>query len=116
MTTTHHPINEICGATWEYTGPLEDARGCPLNLTGATIQWRLDSADGIANVAACDNAIVGGIQIIDASCALILVTVPASVTAAIAPGNYIDWLIVTLADGSVLYEWTGVIRAAAKPA
>lgn len=116
MTTTHDPISEICGATWEYVGPLEDARGCPLNLTGATVRWRLDSADGTANIAACDNASVGGIRILDAACAMILVTVPASVTAAIAPGHYVDWLIVTLADNSVLYEWTGVIRAAAQPA
>jgi hypothetical protein len=116
MTTTHHPLNEICGASWRYSGPLQDAHGAALNLAGATLQWRLDSADGATNIAACDNGGIGGIEVLDNACAVILVTVLPSVTADIAPGNYVDWMIATLADGSVLYMWTGVIRAVAKPA
>jgi hypothetical protein len=42
--------------------------------------------------------------------------VPSAGTIGLAPGNYRDYLRVTLADGSVLTEWTGIIRAAPPPA
>lgn len=113
MTTIHDPLDYICGDTWELTGPLQDADCDSLDLTGAAVAWRLDSIDAGTNYIAL--ALGSGIVITDMPSATILVTVPASSTAALAAGNYRDSLRVTLADGTVFTEWSGIIRAAANP-
>jgi hypothetical protein len=113
VTTTHDPLDFICGDSWPLAGPLEDADCNPLVLVGASISWRLDSIDGLTNYLAL--SVGSGIQIVSNTTAMILVTVSAAQTANLAPGNYKDSLRVTLADGSVFTEWTGYIRAAANP-
>jgi hypothetical protein len=112
--TVHDPIDFVCGDNWEISGSLQDASGNPLSLTGATIQWKLDSIDGATNFLTL--AIGSGISITDLPSATIFVNATSAQTAALASGNYRDWLSVKLADGSVLTEWTGVIRAAPLPA
>ena len=116
MTTVHDPENFICGDNWQIVGPLLDGTGAPLNLTGATIQWKLDTADGLANVLTLDNAGNGGVVVVEPSTATILVNVTAARSRDIAPGTYRDWLRVTLANGAVFTEWTGIIRADLNPA
>jgi hypothetical protein len=116
MTTTHDPINFICGDTWQLTGPLQDASGNALNLTGATITWKLDGQDGLANLLTLDNAGSGGVSVVNPSTATILVNVSKVQSAALQAGTYKDWLRVTLADGTQLTEWTGIIKATAQPA
>lgn len=115
MTTTHDPETFVCGDNWQLTGPLQDASGNPLNLTGATIQWKLDSLDGTQNILTLDNAETGGITVITPSAATVLVNVLKTQSAAVAAGTYKDWLRVTLSDGTVFTEWTGIIRATANP-
>jgi hypothetical protein len=112
MTAVHDPIDEFCGASWEYSGPLQDADEQPLPLTGASITWSLVNLYG-SNVLTL--SLSAGITVIDLANATILVNVTAAQTAAIAPGSYKDVLVATLADGTVLAEWTGVIRASPLP-
>ncbi len=42
MTPMHDPLTFMCGDTWEIEGTLTDEAGAALNLTGATITWKLD--------------------------------------------------------------------------
>jgi hypothetical protein len=112
-TTVHDPFDFVCGMTWEMSGPLEDADGNPLNLTGAQIAWRLESLDGLARI--LELTLGAGITVASVPLATILVQASTVQTAAVPPGTYKDWLIVTLLDGRRLPEWTGVIRAAAAP-
>jgi hypothetical protein len=114
LMTVHDPITVLCGTNWEFSGPLQDARGDPLNLSGASIVWKLDSVDGSTRIVTL--SLNSGIQIVSAPTSTILVKAPASQTAGIAAGTYRDWLIVTLASGDVLPGWTGIIRAIASPA
>lgn len=113
MTTTHDPIQFFCGDTWILTGTVNDEDGLPLNLNNATIAWKLDSVDGTINNLTL--TIGGGVTILDSPSATIEIEVPASQTAALPPGLYADYLRVTMGDGSVFTEWTGVIRAAPNP-
>lgn len=112
--TVHDPIDFLCGDNWEFTGPLLDANGVALNLTGATIAWRLDLPDGSSSLATF--YVGGGIEIADMPSATIFVSIPSGWTSTVPPGTYRDWLTVTLASGAVLTEWTGIIRANARPA
>lgn len=111
--TTHDPFDFVVGMTWELSGPMQDADGNPLVLTGAQIAWRLESLDGLTRI--LEVTMGAGITITNVPTATILVQVSTIQTAAIPPGTYKDWLIVTLLDGRRLPEWTGVIRAAAAP-
>jgi hypothetical protein len=116
MTTIHDPLDLVCGATWSFAGRLRDACDKPLDLTGASISWRLDSLDGTENIVALSFESSGGISVIDLAQADILVTPSSEETIRVPPGIYRDWLWVTLADGTMFPEWTGIIRAAAAPA
>ena len=115
MTAVHDPLDLVCGDDWEFAGRLEDAFRRPINLIGVlSISWRLDSLDGSQNFLAI--SLGSGITVTNLVCAEILVDVPSAETTALAPGIYRDYLRVTLADGSVLTEWTGIIRVCAAPA
>ena len=110
----HDPLDFICGTDWEMTACLLDSGRDPLNLAGASLQWKLDSLDGTANYL---NASLGsGITVTDAGTSTILVDVSAADTASLLPGEYRDWLFVTLASGAKLPMWTGIIRVGAAPA
>lgn len=115
--TVHDPIDFICGDSWEETGPLQDVNGLPLSLAGATVVWKLDFTDPVTLITtnALSLALGSGITVLDAPSATILVKVSAAQSAPLKPGLYVDWLQVTLSDGTVLTEWTGSIRAAAGP-
>jgi hypothetical protein len=115
MTTIHDPLDFVAGDTWTIDGALTDVGGNPLVLAGASIEWRLDSIDATKNILAMYNDTNGGIQILYSAGGSILITVPAAQTATVPAGNYSDWLRVTLADGTTLTEWTGVIRVAPNP-
>jgi hypothetical protein len=116
MTTVHDPVEFICGDNWQITGPLQDAYGNPLNLTGATIVWKLDTVDSLANLITLDNGANGGVSVVTLTTATILVNVPAQKTGALQAGMYRDYLRVVLSDGTPLTEWTGIIKADARPA
>lgn len=110
---THDPIDFLCNTDWQMTGPLLDANGLPLSLTGATINWRLDSLDGATNYITL--SVGSGITIVDQASSTILVDASAAQTNAIVPGVYRDYCFVTIGS-SILPMWTGIIRAGSKPA
>ncbi len=125
MTTIHDPLTLICGDSWEFDGSLCDTLGAPLNLNGAAITWKLDSLDGTVNYITL--SIGNGIAIQNLAKADIFVRAIPAQTAAVPPGVYDefgqlqggvyrDWLRVTLGDGSVLTEWSGLIKAVPPPA
>lgn len=114
MTATHSPIDVVASRNWELGGPLLDSDCNPLPLTGAALVWKLDSLDGAANVITL--TLGSGISILNLAAATILVNVPAAQTRSISAGVYRDWLTVTLADGSVLDCWSGIVRVSAAPA
>jgi hypothetical protein len=113
VTTQHDPIDVVCGRSWEFSGPLLDADDRPLPLAGAAISWKLDSLDGSANYLSL--TLGNGISINNETWATIVVAAPPSATVGVPAGIYRDWLTVTLADGTVLDEWSGIIRVAAAP-
>lgn len=110
----HEPLEFLCGTDWQLGGPLQDANNAPLNLSGASITWKLDSLDGGTNFITCD--LNSGIVVVDATTSTIVVTAPNARTLALSPGAYRDYLIVTLPGGQKLPMWTGIIRAGAAPA
>lgn len=111
--TVHDPIDFVCGDSWDLTGPLNDAAGLPMPMVGASVLWILERPDG-TNVLTC--SLTAGISILNVALATILIRVTPQQSAIIPPGNYRDWLRITLADGRVFTEWTGTIRAAPNPA
>ena len=111
--TVHDPIDLRCGDDWELTGPLQDSNGVALNLTGASISWKLDSTDNTVNLLSL--AIGSGVTVITPATASIVVRATSAQTAAIPPGTYLDSLKVTLATGEKFTCWFGVIRAAPAP-
>ena len=117
MTTTHDPIDFICGDRWSITGSLGDQDGNPLNMsTVLDIIWKLDSLDNTKNALTLSFS-EGGINILDEVNAIIEVAPSAAQTLALPPGTYLDWLQVSVNDGTGPYtEWTGAIRAAPAPA
>jgi hypothetical protein len=115
MMLTHDPQSFVSGDNWQLTGPLLDVSGNPINLAGATLQWKLDSVDGFENVLLLDSASRGGITITDLPSATVLVDVTAAQSAAVSAGTYRDWLRITFTNGTVYTAWAGVIRVSAKP-
>lgn len=114
MTTIHDPEDRVAGRSWEFSGPLLDLNDNPLPLTGAAITWRLDSVDGTSSF--IELSIGSGITVIDPEAATILVNATPSDTGSVPTGVYRDWLTVTLDDGTVLDEWSGIIRVTSAPA
>jgi hypothetical protein len=114
VTTVHDPLDFFCGDSWEFPGILQDETGVALPLVGASITWRLDSVDAAINYLAL--SLGNGISVLNATTGAILVTVSPAQSGNITPGTYKDFLRVTLAEGDVFTEWTGIIRAAANPA
>lgn len=109
----HDPYDFICGTSWQEQGPLLDAFNNPIPLTGATIQWRLDSIDGATNFITLN--LGAGITITDSPSSTILVDANKTQTN-LPPGLYRDILVLTLANGDPLPMWGGIIRASANPA
>src|ERR1035437_3861317 len=99
MPTTHDPFDVLCGDDWLIPWTVNDDDDAPLDLDGASISWRLDSIDNSFN--ALSLSLGSGITITDAVGAAIQVDVLAAQSITVKPGMYLDWLQVTLADGSV---------------
>jgi hypothetical protein len=112
MATTHDPIDFVCGDTWALNGLLQDAAGAAINLVGATMTWKLDDLLGVNKLTL---SLGSGITVTDFPTAAVLIKATPTQTVALLPGSYQDWLRVTLADGTVFTEWTGIIRAAPNP-
>ena len=107
----HDPIDRACGDSWELF--ITQLRGDdrPLNLTDVGMTWRLDSLAG-ENV--LELSIGAGIRVIDARTGVLYGLVPGALTDTVPPGDYIDRLRVTFADGRAFTEWRGEFRVTAE--
>lgn len=106
-----HPLMVFrCGDNWTFSGPLNDAQGNPLDLSGATITWKLDNPSGEAtNLTPL--TLGAGIQIINENTATVLYGPSAAQTATLSPGTYYDCLKVVLSDGETYTTVEGPINA-----
>lgn len=99
------------GETWRIDATMHDSLGAPLNLTGATVQWRLSNSSGvILQTLTVGSGIVlvnGGV---DGEC--IITTTPAMQAAlGIIPGVYPHEAQVILPDGTYTDQFAGFIQA-----
>lgn len=113
MKTIHSQLNFYCGDSWVITGVLDDDDDHPLDLTGASIDWKLSSYDGLTDVISL--SLGSGITVVDGPTATVKIEAPPEQTITILPDTYIDSITVTLANNQVFTEWVGVIIADRKP-
>jgi hypothetical protein len=107
-----HPQENVrCGDDWFFAGPLNDNNGNPLNLTGATFLYNVDSLDGTENLFSTTT-----VTLLNSTTATVQWGAPAAETADIPPGTYYDTLQITLAAGAGTFTIVeGVINAASQP-
>lgn len=98
-----------CGDQWLFAGPVNDAAGNALNLTGASISWKLDSVDGKTNYLTL--TVGSGVTITTNNPGAVAYGPTKVQTAALTAGTYYDYLIVTLADGTTYTVIEGLINA-----
>jgi hypothetical protein len=106
----HREETFVRGDTWIIRGSLFDTKRVPLPIPdGSIIEWALLD-DERSIIARCD--LTSGIQVIDSTNGLILITVPSAVTADVAPGDhYTDALRATFAPNfNVATMWIGSIN------
>lgn len=102
------------GDTFPIAGCCADAVGAPLDLTGATIEWKLQSVPADSDLAPAvvldlTNGVAGGIAVTNEMLGELAITITAAQSAALIPGRYRDQLRVTLAGGTVSTQWVGFI-------
>jgi hypothetical protein len=115
MSTTHSLLVLRCGDAWEFSGPLNDTSGNPLNLTGATLTWKLDSIDFSTNIVTLVSGL--GIEVTNLAQALVAYGPTKEQTAAITPGTYYDTLSISFPDGQTNFTLVeGIINASPIPA
>jgi len=96
MALTHRTFEFFVGDTWTMNASLHDRDGKPLDLTDATVIWRL--RDDIANAVVATATIDDGIGIVDAVNGAIVITLASSATSLLPPGNYLDEIRVIIGD------------------
>jgi hypothetical protein len=111
----HDPIDVVCGDDWKFAGPQYDELGNPLNLVGASFNWKLDDLSGTTNYINVTSD-TGAISVVDQTNSIVLVNVSRSFTTSLTPGDYRDWMVATLGDGSIVTLSSGIVRVAARPA
>jgi hypothetical protein len=111
MTAVHDPCAFRVGDTWPIAGLLFYADGTPFNLgAGATVAWELKSCGRDEDsVVVLSFALGTGITVTNAA-GQILITVTPLQSAAIPPGEYVDWLRAADPAGLVSTQWTGTIK------
>ena len=108
MSLTHEPFERFAGDTWKFEASLHGDDGGPLDLAGAEIEWTVREAFTGALVLTL--TIGDGITIAgEASEGNAIILVTSERTAALAAGNYVDMIRVTLASGLVTTQATGAI-------
>src|SRR5215469_2475870 len=105
-----HPLFTLrCGDTWAFSGPLTDANGNALSLTGAQIIWKLDSLDSKTNYITL--TLGSGVQVVNSTTATVLYEATPLQTSALVPATYYDSLRVILQDGESYTMVEGLINA-----
>ena len=108
MSVTHEPFERYPGDTWKLEASLHDDTGAPLDLTGAQITWTVREAfsgDLVLTLTIGDGITISG----DPAEGKAVIIVSPESSVAIAPGNYVDMVRVTLASGIVTTQATGAI-------
>lgn len=106
MTETHADFLLYAGSTWAFDAALHDAACNPLDLTGATIVWRLYDTNGAVKIELTrDN----GVVVVNEVGGIIRITTPATQSANIAQGSYRDEIVVTMPGGFVSTQAVGSI-------
>jgi hypothetical protein len=93
MAVLHDQWVFYVGDVWPIIGTMHNADGSVMDLTGATVQWRMVNAAGDVEL---DYAVGTGIVVTDAPNGVITITVPTADSADIAPGEYKDSCRVTV--------------------
>src|ERR1700687_3545927 len=97
MPAIHDPIQFFSGDTWQIEFSCSRSNGLPLDLTGASVEWSLDTYDGGVNL--LTRTVGNGIAITNPTGGKCDLTVADPDTALIAPGFYRDRLRVTTRNG-----------------
>ena len=111
MTVTHEPFSLYPGDTWKFEASLHDDNDAPLDLTNAEITWTVREAlsgDLVLTLTIGDGITIAGDPIEGKA----VIIVSPERTGAIAAGNYVDMVRVTLASGIVTTQATGAIAVA----
>ena len=112
MTVPHHdPIEFTTGDDWDIGGTLLRPDGTAFDLTDATIIWMLRDPDGLPALQDGQYVINLGAPL---SAGLLTIVVEATMTAALRPGRYLDWLRVTDTAGTDTF-WSGIILVSPNP-
>lgn len=93
-------IELIRGNTLKANFILRTPEGAPVQIGGATITWRMARGSDWSQIVA-EAATGDGISITDAADGRFQLAVPASETAALAPGEYAHAVRVSFANGEV---------------
>jgi hypothetical protein len=105
----HDALQFFRGDTWEIEFQCNDSAGVPLDLTGASIEWKLDTM-GRVNVQTRTTA--DRITIADpARAGICVLSLRKDDTTTILAGYYQDQLRVTTAAGLVSVQSTGRIES-----
>ncbi len=105
MTATHPTFALMAGDSWRFDASLHDNSGKPLDLTSASILWRL--YQGGKTIIELTNG--NGITVTDAPNGLCTIMVTAAQTAALTPGTYSDQVQATLASGFACTQAVGPV-------
>lgn len=107
----HPPLQFYAGDTWEIVWSCLDVNGQPLDLTGASIVWKLDTLQG-QNILTQD--LTSSISILQPSTGgQCMLTLPSVVSGQIPPAYYQDQLRVTTATGVVTTQASGRVQCLA---
>jgi hypothetical protein len=112
----HSPLSFDIGDTWLIEFECHDVIGVPLNLSGATIEWRLRDGDGNIILLLTDQTT--GITVmpppdLNTPSFQCVVTLTPAQTSIIPAGHYVDRLRITTAQGIVTTQSVGRIDAIA---
>ena len=113
MSVIHTQQNFHCGDDWDFAGPIQSPGGTVINLTGATITWKLVSLDYSTTYLIL--GIGTGVTITDPTNGLVAYGPTGTQTAPLTPGTYYDLLRVILQDGTDFTAVEGIINVAPKP-
>jgi len=107
----HDPLRFYVGDQWVMVFPCANPDGTPLDLTGASAQWRLDDFDG--NTLLTKTTSDALTILTPPTGGLVGLTLDDTDTEVIVPGYYQDQLRVTTSDGATTTQSSGRIEALA---
>ncbi len=112
MAIPHHDDLEfVAGDDWDIGATLLRSDGSAYDLSQATVIWMLRGPDGLPVLQPEQYSIKINPP---TTAGVITIVVPASSTAGLRPGRYLDWLRATDNAGTDTF-WTGIILVDPNP-